>query len=176
MFPRGHAPAHTCNLHQFASHRDAPTGEAPWKCDPDGTKRIVLLPNAFQAWLSERPLGAPGADVHGVPWFLGSRIHACAAPNAEEPRIVVLSPRDGTVLEADRGRGPSHDAIDVAAETHGLASEEPLEVVIDGRVASRLDTPYRARVVVGRGDHVVEVRPADGRIAAVLGRAQISVR
>jgi hypothetical protein len=80
------------------------------------------------------------------------------------------------VLVAARGRGPSHDAIEVAAETHGLATGEALEVLVDGRVASRLETPYRARVVVGRGDHLVEVRPADGRVAAVLGRVQISVR
>lgn len=176
MFPAGHAPAYSCNLHQFAVPREAASGEPPWRCDPDGGQRVVLLPPHFQAWLSERPLGAPGADVHGVPWFLGSRVRGCAAPDAQEPRITMLSPRDGSVLQADRASGPSHDAIDVAAETHGLAAEEPLEVLIDGRVASRLDTPYRARVVVGRGDHVVEIRPADGRIAAVLGRAQISVR
>ena len=140
----------------------------------------MLLPAQFQSWLAERPLGAPGVDVHGVPWYLGARVRGCAAPGAEEPRIVVLAPRDGSVLEAERGghggEAPSHDAIDVAAETHGLAADQPLEVVVDGRVASRLDTPYRARVVVGRGDHVVEIRPADGRIAAILGRANISVR
>ena len=136
----------------------------------------MLLPAQFQGWLAERAPGAPGADVHGVPWFLGSRVRGCAAPDAEEARIVVLSPHDGAVVQADRARGLSHDAIDVAAETHGLSAEEPLEVVIDGRVASRLETPYRMRVVVERGDHVVEVRPADGRLAAVLGRAKISVR
>jgi hypothetical protein len=163
-------------MHQFAVAREAPAGEPPWRCDPEGTQRVVLLPPAFHAWVAERPLGAPGADVHGVPWFLGSRVKGCASPSAEEPRIVVLLPRDGSVLQADRSSGPSHDAIDVAAETHGLAAEQALEVVIDGRVASRLDSPYRARVVVGRGDHTVEVRPADARIAAVLGRAQISVR
>ncbi|MEA2748230.1 MAG: penicillin-binding protein [Myxococcales bacterium] len=176
LFPKGHAPAHSCNLHQFAVARETPIGEPPWRCDPDGTQRIVLLPAQFQAWLAERAPGAPGADVHGVPWLLGSRVRGCAAPDAEQPRIVVLSPHDGAVVQADRAQGVSHDAIDVAAETHGLAAEEPLEVVIDGRVASRLDTPYRLRVVVSRGDHVVEVRPADGRVAAVLGRAQISVR
>lgn len=42
--------------------------------------------------------------------------------------------------------------------------------------ASRLESPHRARVVVGRGDPRVEVRPADARVAAVLRRAQISVR
>lgn len=176
LFPRGHAPTHSCNLHQFAVAREAPAGEPPWRCDPEGTQRVVLLPAQFQGWLAERAPGAPGADVHGVPWFLGSRVQGCAAPDDEEPRIVVLSPHDGAVVQADRARGPSHDAIDVAAETHGLSSNELLEVVIDGRVASRLETPYRMRVVVERGDHVVEVRPADGRIAAVLGRAQISVR
>jgi penicillin-binding protein 1C len=176
-FPRGHAPTHSCNVHQFAKpHALVKAGEPPWRCDPEGAQRVVLLPPVFQAWLAERPLGAPGADVHGVPWFLGSRVRGCAAPNADEPRIIVLSPRDGSVLQAERTRGPAHDAIDVAAETHGLSAEEPLEILIDGHVASRLDTPYRTRVVVGRGDHVVEVRPADGRIAAVLGRAQISVR
>lgn len=176
MFPAGHAPAHSCSVHRLAVPREAAPGEPPWRCDPDGTQRVVLLPAQFQSWLGERPLGAPGADVHGVPWYLGSRVHGCAAPDAQEPRITMLSPRDGAVVQAERSHGPSHDAIDVAAETQGLAAEEPLEVVVDGRVASRLATPYRARVVVGRGDHVVEVRPADGRIAAVLGRAQISVR
>jgi penicillin-binding protein 1C len=177
MFPRGHAPTHACNIHQLAVHQDTTlAGEPPWKCAPEGTQPIVLLPPTFNSWLSERPLGAPGADVHGVPWFAGSRVHGCAAPNDGEPRIVVLSPRDGSVLEADRGPEPSHEAIDVAAETHGLATAEPLEVVVDGRVATRLEMPYRARLIVGRGDHLVEVRPADGRIAAVLGRAQISVR
>jgi penicillin-binding protein 1C len=176
MFPKGHAPAHSCHVHQLAVHRDAPSGEPPWRCDPEGTQPVVLLPAQFQGWLAGRPLGAPGADVHGVPWFLGSRVRGCAAPSAEEPRIVVLSPRDGMVLTAERTRGESHDAVDVSAETHGLAPDEALEVVVDGRVASRLETPYHTRVVIGRGDHVVEVRPADGRIAAALGRAQISVR
>jgi penicillin-binding protein 1C len=176
MFPKGHAPAHACNVHQLAIHHDAPPAEPPWKCDPDGTQRVVVLPAQFQSWLAERPLGAPGADVHGVPWFSASRVRGCAGADAEEPRIVLLSPRDGAVLQAERTRGPSHDAVDVTAETHGLAPEESLEVVVDGRVASRLEMPYRTRVVVGRGDHVVEVRPADGRIAAALGRVQISVR
>lgn len=176
LFPRGHAPSHSCSVHQFAVAREAASGEPPWRCDAEGTQRVVLLPAQFQGWLAERPLGAPGADVHGVPWLLSTRVPGCAAPNAEEPRIVVLSPHDGAVVQADRARGVSQDAIDVAAETHGLPSAEPLEVLIDGRVASRLGTPYRARVIVERGDHLVEVRPADGRVAALLGRAQISVR
>jgi penicillin-binding protein 1C len=176
LFPKGHAPAHACHVHQFTIAREAAPGEPPWRCDPAGTQRVVLLPAPFQGWLAERSPGAPGADVHGVPWFLGAKVPGCAAPDAEEPRIVVLSPHDGAVVQADRSRGPSHDAIDVAVETYGLGPNELLELVIDGRIASRLETPYRARVVVDRGDHVVEVRPADGRVSAVLGRAQVSVR
>ena len=176
LFPHAHLPGYSCTMHQFAVPREAPSGEAPWRCDPEGTQPVVLLPAVFHAWVAERPLGAPGADVHGVPWFLGARVKGCSAPGGEEPRIVVLSPRDGSVLQADRAPGPSHDAIDIAAETHGLAAEQSLEVLIDGVVASRLDAPYRARVVVGRGDHTVEIRPVDSRIAAVLGRAQVSVR
>ncbi len=176
LFPHAHLPGAACSMHQSVVAREATHGEPPWRCDPEGTQRVVVLPAVFHAWVAERPLGAPGADVHGVPWYLGGRVQGCASPTSEEPRIVVLSPRDGSVLQADRTAGPSHDAIDVAAETHGLAVAQPLEVVIDGRVASRLDAPYRARVTVERGDHTVEVRPADARIAAVLGRAQISVR
>ena len=176
LFPHGHAPEHSCNMHQLAVARPVARGEAPWQCDPGGAQPIVLLPSVFHAWVAERPLGAPGADVHAVPWYLAGRVPGCAAPLAEEPRIVMLAPRDGSVLHADRGAGPSHEAIDVAAETHGLAAEQPLEVLVDGRFASRLESPYRARITVTRGDHTVEVRPADGRVAAVLARASVSVR
>lgn len=180
MFPAGRAPSHSCSMHQFAISRPTRAGGMSWTCASEGGQRVVLLPAQFQGWLSTRPAGAPGADAHGVPWLLGSSVRGCALPSGDEggqePRITVVSPRDGSVLQADRTSGPGHDAIDVAAQTSGLAAEEPLELLIDGRVASRLVSPYRARIVVGRGDHVVEVRPADGRVAAALGRAQISVR
>ncbi|MDB4944307.1 MAG: Multimodular transpeptidase-transglycosylase [Labilithrix sp.] len=178
-FPHGHGPDHACDMHQLASVRQAPAGEPGFRCDPEGAARIVVLPGAYQGWLGQRALGAPGVDVHGTPWFLAERVPGCAATNGEAPRIVVLAPRDGSVLSAEARRvdgAPSPDAVDVAAETHGLAAVQPLEVVVDGRVAARLDAPYRARVAVGRGDHTVEVRPLDGRLAAVLGRAQFSVR
>ena len=173
-FPRGHAPPHTCTVHQSAEPRAVATpAEAAWRCDPEGRSRVVVLPQAYKGWLADRPLGAPGADVHGTPWLLGAQVPGCAPPNGDEPRIVVLSPRDGSVLLAE---GDHHDAIDVAVETRGLPSAEPLEVVVDGRLAMRMASPYRARVPVERGDHMVEVRPADARRGALLGRAQISVR
>jgi penicillin-binding protein 1C len=174
-FPRGHAPAVTCTLHQFATTRVAPQDEPAFRCDPHGTERIVLLPPTFAFWLSERPPGVPGADAHGVPWFLGSRVPGCAAPSGEEPRIVVVEPRDGAVLAAAHAHDAA-DALEIAVETRGLPSAEPLEVVVDGRIAMRLDAPYRGRVPIARGDHLLEVRPLDSHRAAMLGRAQVSVR
>jgi penicillin-binding protein 1C len=174
-FLRGHPPTTVCNVHQLAVTRDAPAGEPPVRCDPSGSERIALLPPAFAGWLGERPLGAPGADAHGTPFYLASRVPGCAAPTGEEPRIVVVAPRDGAVLAGERGHAAG-DALEVAAETHGLPAAEPLEVVLDGRVAMRLDAPYRARVPIARGDHTVEIRPLDGRRSALLGRAQVSVR
>ena len=176
LFPRGHAPMQECTMHQSATPIAVASGEPPFRCDADGMRPIVVLPPVYQGWLAARTLGAPGVDVHGTPWFLAAHVPGCAAFTGEEPRIVMLSPRDGSVVAVDRASNDVHDAIDVVAETHGLAATEALEVVVDGRVASRLDSPYRARVAVVRGDHTVEIRPADGRVAAVLGRAQISVR
>ncbi|MBX3190922.1 MAG: penicillin-binding protein 1C [Labilithrix sp.] len=175
MFPHGRAPNHACAIHQLASPREAAGREPRWRCDAGGAQRIVVLPAPYRGWLAERPLGAPGADVGGLPWLLASSVPGCAAPIAEEPRVVISAPRDGSVLEADR-HGRSHDAVDVAAETRGLAPDATLEVVVDGKVAMALPSPYRGRVAVGRGDHLVEVRPRDARIAAIVGRAQISVR
>lgn len=173
-FPHGHAPTHTCTVHQSASAR-VPAGpaEPAWRCDPEGAQRIVVLPQAYKGWLADRPMGAPGADVRGTPWLLGAQVPGCAPPSGDEPRIVVLSPRDGSVVVSEGGH---HDAVDVAVETRGLPAAEPLEVVVDGRLAMRLELPYRGRLSLGRGDHTVEVRPADGRRGALLGRTQVSVR
>ncbi len=173
-FPRGHAPDAACHVHVHASPRTAPAGEAPFRCDETGTERIVVLPKAFDGWLATKAAGAPGADAHGLAWFAASRVPGCEAAAASgAPRIVVLSPHDGASFEAgDR----QNDAIDVTVQTFGLATSTRLEVVVDGRVVSALDAPYRARVPVSRGDHMVEVRPADGRLAARLGRASIRVR
>jgi len=177
MFPRGRAPARACDVHQAASPRSVSgASEAPWRCDPNGSSTVVVLPASYRGWLAERPVGASGADAHGFPWLLASQVPGCALPSAEEPRIVVLAPRDGSVLVADRAGGGGHDAVDVSVETRGLPPAEPLEVVVDGRLALRLESPYRARIPVTRGDHMLEVRPADGARAALLGRTQISVR
>jgi penicillin-binding protein 1C len=178
-FPRGRAPEGVCHVHARARRRVAPEGEPAFRCDPDGDARIVALPAPFDAWLAARPLGAPGADAHGLPWFSAAHVPGCDGASAsasalgEAPRIVLLSPRDGARLEADDRRA---DAVDVEVETFGLPRATRLEVAVDGHVVTALDAPYRGRVPVTRGDHLVEVRPADGRVAARLGRAEIRVR
>ena len=161
--PHTHARAGTCALHRFAS------GE---RCDERGHDRLVVLPPIYTRFLDLHPPGAPGLDVYGLPWVVASRVGGCDA-TPEDPHIVVLAPRDGVVVPFD---ATTRDVIDVDVETHGLPPREKLEVVVDGRVALRLDPPYRARVPVGRGDHLFEVRPADASRPALVGRATVSVR
>jgi hypothetical protein len=66
--------------------------------------------------------------------------------------------------------------IDVVADSEGLPAGERLEVLVDGRVAMGLASPYRGRLHVEPGDHLLEVRPADATRVALVGRAQFSVR
>ncbi len=172
-FAKGHAPDVACGLHVHATRRAPPAGEPPFSCDASGGESIVVLPSPFDAWLATLPSGAPGADPRGLPWFAASKVSGCGSAIAGPPRIVVLAPLDGAALEAG---DHTNDAVDVRAQTFGLPATTKLEVVVDGRVVSALDAPYRGRVPVTRGDHLVEVRPADGRVAARLGRASIRVR
>jgi penicillin-binding protein 1C len=161
--PKGQAREGTCSLHRFA------TGA---RCDAHGKERVVVLPEVYGHFLDMHPPGAPGMDPFGVPWHLASRMEGCDG-TPDDPRIVVLAPRDGTVVPFDPN---ARDVVDLDVETHGLPPSEPLEVVVDGRVALRLDAPYRARIPVSRGDHAFEVRPADARRPAMLGRVSVSVR
>lgn len=184
-FPHGHAPTKTCSMHRWASARPAPPNEPAVRCDARGTKRIVVLPQAFASWLDRQPLGAPGNDVHDVPWFSQASVPGCDDFDGNEPRIVVVHPQDGAVFEAGRSAARSTGAagvigatgaLDVRVETTGLPREEPLEVLVDGRVSSRLDAAYRAQIPIERGDHWIEVRPTNTRRAVLLGRARVSVR
>ncbi|MCL2777959.1 MAG: penicillin-binding protein 1C [Polyangiaceae bacterium] len=177
VFPRGHAPTATCHVHQWASVRSAPPGEPPYICNHHGNVTIGILPDSFARWLETKPMGAPGSDPHGIPWFVGSRVPGCAPSAAEQPQIELVAPVDGAVLIAERGRAAAtNDAIDVVVQTHGLPPSEPLVLMLDGRATARLDSPYRARVAISRGDHLLEVRPSNADRAARLGRAAISVR
>lgn len=175
-FPHGHAPTKTCSMHRWATARPAPPNEPQVRCDARGTKRIVVLPEAFSSWLDRQPLGAPGNDVREIPWFSRARVPGCDDFDGDEPRIVVVHPQDGAVFEAGRSANQTTDALDVRVETTGLPREEPLEVLVDGRVSSRLDATYRAQIPIERGDHWIEVRPTNTRRAVLLGRSRVSVR
>lgn len=163
LVPRGQGTQGTCTL-----HRNATAG----RCDPHGKSTIVVLPDVYAHFLEMHAEGAPGLDPFGVPWYLASRVPGCDEAPAD-PRIVLRSPRDGAVIPWDPN---AHDVVDVEVETQGLPAREPLEIVVDGSVALRLSPPYRARVPVGRGDHLLEIRPADARRAAALARATVRVR
>lgn len=41
LFPKGHTPTHSCNLHQFAVARQAPAGEPPWRCASSCCRRTT---------------------------------------------------------------------------------------------------------------------------------------
>ena len=120
---RATRPSHACNLHQFAVARDAPAGEPPWRCDPEGTQRVVLLPAQFQSWLAERPLRRarrrrPRRAV--VPGLTRARVCRAGCRGATHRRA--LSARRRGACRPIARAGASHDAIDVAAETHGLSA------------------------------------------------------
>jgi penicillin-binding protein 1C len=175
-FMLGARPHETCSVHKHAR----PAAPAGWACDPAGSDVIVALPDDYARFLVERPVGAPGVDAHGSPLVLASRAIGCAGAEGGDPRVVVLAPRTGTVLRAADGQP---DVVEVAAETRGLPSGTALEVVVDGRVMtvmrgklSNEPQKYAALVPVGRGDHDIEIRPADPHTAARLGRATVSVR
>ncbi len=166
LFARGHAPRHACPIHKHVE-------TSPLRCKPDGVQRIVVLPDVYGRWLDAHAPGAPGIDPYGTPFHLATRIPDCGSGIAEEPRIVLVAPRDGSVVV---GGNAAIDTVEVNVETHGLPAHEPLEVVLDGRVALRLAGARRGHVGIGRGDHQLEVRPADPSRGAMLGRAAFSVR
>lgn len=176
LFPRGHVPEGTCKMHRHARPRAARAGEPPVSCDPGGSTTVVVLPPAFARFLDERPLGAPGSDAHGTPWYLASRVPGCEETSSAEPsRVVLEKPRHGAVVRTG-GDHPEADVVEVVASTSGLPRGMPLDVVVDGVVKATLGEARRAHVPISRGDHDLEVRPRDPAVVARIARASISVR
>jgi len=181
-FARGMSPMVTCSMHRHAKARSAPAGEPSFACGGAGT--IVVLPDVYARFLGERPLGAPGLDAHGTPWFLRSKVPGCAAASGEAsvaastelgPRVVLVKPHGGAIFHADEAPA-SADVVEVIASTEGMPDSTALEVLIDGEVRASLAPPYRGLVPITRGDHAVEVRPRDARVMGRVARAEISVR
>lgn len=176
VFARDHAPAGTCAVHRHARPLDARAQpRAAFACDPAGPAVVIALPDAFARFLAERPPGAPGVDPRGTPVVLASSAPGCAPERAGDPRVVLVHPRPGASLSIGDGP-PGTDVVEVVAETRGMPAGAPLEIVLDGTVVARTREGGRALVPIGRGDHDLEVRPADPTSSALLARAVIRGR
>src|SRR6185503_14070243 len=159
---------------------DAPPGEPPFRCDPQGGARIVVLPAVFDPWLAQQPLGAPGQDSFGVPWFSRSRLGSCLpAPTAGTTELRIDAPLPGSVFLVSRAREPSHQAIEVRASLAGTDPSRKIglvEFLVDGRVAASSGAPFRALIPLARGDHELTARPADPAVRIPVRPARFSVR
>jgi penicillin-binding protein 1C len=177
-FIRGHLPTESCDLHVHAAPRAAPAGEVPWRCDGLSSNKIVILPEAFDAWLAKRPLGAPGQDPFGVPWYPRSRVAGCA-PGGVLPTLRLDAPAPGTVFALSRELGGAPQRIELRASAIGGEGPSRLaavEFVVDGVLVARSAAPFRASVEATPGDHEVLVRPIDPRAAVRLGIGRYTVR
>ncbi|MCC6551530.1 MAG: penicillin-binding protein 1C [Polyangiaceae bacterium] len=185
-FVHGHAPgqegAGACDVHALASAREAGPGEAPFRCDPGGTRRIVVLPEAFDGWLARLPPGAPGQDAFGMPWYPRDAVEGCrrAGERARAPELRIESPAAGSVFARSQRSDADAQGIEIAASFSGDAATArrvaAVELVVDGVVAARSRAPFRVTIPATPGDHDVVVRPVDPAVAVRLGATRFSVR
>ena len=103
--------------------------------------------------LRRRPEGLPELADFGV----------------EEEQAV--DPAPGSVLLS---RGAAAERVELVARLEG-ARPLAVEFVVDGEVVATSET-LSAHVALGRGDHVLEVRPVDPTLEVVLGTSRFSVR
>ena len=158
-----HAEGEPCPLHRRA-RREA----SGYRCEANG-EPVVVLPPAFDGWLASQPPGAPGWDPRGpdeIPHPSTSALDSHAAP-----RLVVVDPAPGSVLLS---RGAAAERVELVARLEG-ARPLAVEFVVDGEVVATSET-LSAHVALGRGDHVLEVRPVDPTLEVVLGTSRFSVR
>jgi penicillin-binding protein 1C len=169
--PAGHVHTEACTLHHHASPRSAPPNEPPWRCDADGRSVIVTLPLELGGWLAAQPLGAPGRDLDGIPWYAAAAVPGCGDARESAATLRIEDPAPGSVLLAGDGA-----SVELAAAFDGTATLR-VEFVLDGRVvASVARPPYRAHVNATRGDHELVVRPADPDAPVRLAASRFSVR
>jgi len=179
-FVRGHVPEHTCDMHVHVAPRpEAHAGEAPWRCDPRGSRTVVVLPDVFDAWLGTQPAGAPGQDAFGIPWFARSRVAACSAGAGEVAELRVETPAPGSVFVLAQHDRAESQMIELSASlVGGDAGSRPGEVmfVLDGRTVARSRPPFRARIPATAGDHEVLALPTDPGFPVRLQASRYSVR
>ncbi|HHH27775.1 MAG TPA: penicillin-binding protein 1C [Polyangiaceae bacterium] len=155
--------------HRCAIHRRARPMSEGYRCD-ERAEPVVILPSAFDGWLASQPPGAPGWDPRGLPWLSASEVEGCGTSSGP-PRLVVVDPPPGSVLLS---RGAAAERVELVAHLRG-ARPFPVEFVVDGDVVARSDR-LRAHVPLGLGDHVLEVRPVDPAVRAIVGTSRFSVR
>jgi len=179
-FIRGRAPRETCDWHARATPRPAAhRGEAPFACDARGSQSIVVLPEAYDGWLGDLPLGAPGHDPFGLPMLSRSRVPGCGALSHESGALRIDGPPPGSVFVYGEEGGESQAIVLSASLLGGSAERErvsEVEFVVDGEVIGRSRWPFRASYRVERGDHELVVRPSDARLPVSTAATRFSVR
>jgi len=169
----------SCPLHRRAVPRPSAPGEPPWRCDEHGTHTIVVLPVAFDGWLAAQPSGAPGHDPRGHGWYAASALPSCGGGQRQAPELRIDEPATGTVLLLSRSSVAAAQRLELSASLVGgtiTRRRSSVEFVLDGKVVARSQAPYRAQVAMAPGDHTLQVRPTDPRVAVRIGTSQFSVR
>ena len=181
--PRGTglAPGERCDAHVRASPQAPPRpGHAPFRCDPLGVERLVVLPEAFDGWLAQRRPGAPGQNPFGIPWYPRSAVAGCGRGAPPAPELRIDAPAPGSVFPLSRRSDAAAQGIELAASFSGDPATArriaAVEFVVDGEVAARSAHPFRATIPAAAGDHEVLVRPVDPGLAVRLGESRFSVR
>jgi hypothetical protein len=177
-FIRGSAPEATCDWHVHASAREhSGPGEAPFACDPAGSRTIVVLPEEYDGFLASLPANAPGLDPQGLPWFSRSSVPGCGAEAFAQPSLRIDGPAPGSVfVQGDEGEAQT---VVLLASLSGSASDRSsfeVEFVVDGDVIGRSRAPFRASYRVAPGDHELVVRPFDRRSPVRGAVSRFSVR
>ncbi len=177
-FIRGKSPTEACEMHVRANSRviEQP-GESPFVCDPAGRRSIVILPEAYDGFLASLPLGAPGRDPQGLPWFSKSSVSGCGTMTAESLRIDGIA--DGSVFIYDEGANSAQImtlSASLVGGSTGNHSVLEVEFVIDGKVIDHSRVPFRANYRLEPGDHELVVRPTDTHATVQRATTRFSVR
>jgi len=139
-----------------------------------------VLPEVFDAWLAQKPLGAPGQDSFGVPWFSRSRLFGCVPlPAAGTTELRLDAPLPGSVFLISRAHAASQQALELRASVAGSNPGRAIglvEFVVDGEVVARSAPPYRALIPLLRGDHEAMARPVDPEVRLPVRASRFSVR
>ena len=94
-------------------------------------------------------------------------------------KLRIDDPIAGSVLLLSRSGAAAAQRVELAASLIGGTAAQrlaPVEFVLDGTVVARSAPPYRAHVPIAPGDHTIEVRPTDPRLAVRLAASAFSVR